>query len=50
MHLVMASTTEVALAHEASLKAGDMRRLADVAYRTSDLAAALSSGSFRTIV
>ena len=34
--------------HETDLKVNDVRRLADVAYRTDDLAAAVSSGSFRT--
>ena len=31
------------------LRVNDVRRLADVAYRIDDLAAAVSSGSFRTI-
>jgi 4-hydroxy-3-polyprenylbenzoate decarboxylase len=48
-HLVMTRTAEVTLAHETDLKASDVRRLADVAYRTDDLAAAISSGSYRTI-
>jgi 4-hydroxy-3-polyprenylbenzoate decarboxylase len=48
-HLVMTRTAEVTLAHEMELKVTDVRRLADVAYRIDDLAAAVSSGSFRTI-
>ena len=48
-HLVMTRTAEVALAHETSLKVGEVRRLADVAYKIDDLAAAISSGSFRTM-
>ena len=48
-HLVMTRTAEVTLAHETDLKVSDVRRLADVAYRIDDLAAAVSSGSFRTI-
>jgi 4-hydroxy-3-polyprenylbenzoate decarboxylase len=48
-HLVMTRTAEVTLAHETDLKASDVRRLADVAYRIDDLAAAISSGSYRTI-
>ena len=48
-HLVMTRTAEVTLAHETELKVSDVRRLADVAYRIDDLAAAVSSGSFRTI-
>ena len=48
-HLVMTRTAEVALAHETDLKVEDVRRLADVAFRIDDLAAAISSGSYRTI-
>ena len=48
-HLVMTRTAEVTLAHETKMKVTDVRRLADVAYPISDLAAAISSGSFRTI-
>jgi flavin prenyltransferase len=48
-HLVMTRTAEVALAHETDFKVEDVRRLADVAFRIDDLAAAFSSGSYRTI-
>lgn len=48
-HLVMTRTAEVTLAHETDLKVGNVRRLADVAYKIDDLAAAISSGSYRTI-
>lgn len=48
-HLVMTRTAEVALAHETDFKVEDVRRLADVAFRIDDLAAAISSGSYRTI-
>ena len=48
-HLVMTRTAEVTLAHETDLKVEDVRRLADVAFRIDDLAAAISSGSYRTI-
>jgi flavin prenyltransferase len=48
-HLVMTRTAEVTLAHETKMKVADVRRLADVAYPISDLAAAISSGSFQTI-
>ena len=48
-HLVMTRTAEVALAHETDFKIEDVRRLADVAFRIDDLAAAISSGSYRTI-
>jgi 4-hydroxy-3-polyprenylbenzoate decarboxylase len=47
--LVMTRTAEVTLAHETDLKVDDVRRLADVAFRIDDLAAAISSGSYRTI-
>jgi 4-hydroxy-3-polyprenylbenzoate decarboxylase len=46
--LVMTRTAEVALAHETDFKVEDVRRLADVAFRIDDLAAAISSGSYRT--
>jgi 4-hydroxy-3-polyprenylbenzoate decarboxylase len=45
----MTRTAEVALAHETDWKVEDVRRLADVAFRIDDLAAAISSGSYRTI-
>jgi 4-hydroxy-3-polyprenylbenzoate decarboxylase len=48
-HLVMTRTAEVTLAHETDLKVEDVRRLVDVAFRIDDLAAAISSGSYRTI-
>lgn len=48
-HLVMTRAAEVTLAHETDLKVDDVRRLADVAFRIDDLAAAISSGSYRTI-
>jgi 4-hydroxy-3-polyprenylbenzoate decarboxylase len=39
----------VTLAHETDLKVAAVRKLADVAHRVDDLAAAVSSGSFRTL-
>lgn len=48
-HLVMTRTAEVTLAHETSLKVAAVRALADVAHSVEDLAAAVSSGSFRTM-
>ena len=48
-HLVMTRTAEITLAHETDMKASDVRRLADVAYKIDDLAAAISSGSYRTM-
>ena len=48
-HLVMTRTAEVTLAHETKLKVAEVRRLASTAHRIDDLAAAVSSGSFRTM-
>src|SRR5258708_38122392 len=48
-HLVMTRTAEVTLAHETTMKVAEVRRLADTAYKVEDLAAAISSGSFRTL-
>ena len=48
-HLVMTRTAEVTLAHETRMKVAAVHRLADATYRVDDLAAAISSGSFRTV-
>ncbi len=48
-HLVMTRTAEITLAHETDLKVATVQRLADVAYKVDDLAAAISSGSFKTL-
>ena len=48
-HLVMTRTAEVTLAHETDFKVAAVRKLADVAHSVDDLAAAVSSGSFRTL-
>ncbi len=48
-HLIMSRMAEVTLAYESSLKIAEVRALAHVAYRNDDLAAAPSSGSFRTM-
>lgn len=48
-HLVMTRTAEVTLAHETDLKVAAVRKLADVVHGVDDLAAAVSSGSFRTM-
>src|ERR1700681_3443413 len=48
-HLVMTRTAEVTLAHETKIKVAEVRRLASIAHRIDDLAAAISSGSFRTM-
>ncbi len=47
-HLVMSRSAEVTLAHETNLKMADVTALATAAYTPGDIAAAPSSGSFRT--
>lgn len=47
-HLVMSRSAEVTLAHETDLKVAAVRAMADVAYAVDDVAAAISSGSFKT--
>ena len=47
-HLVMTRTAEITLAHETALKVAEVQALADKVHRIDDLAAAISSGSFRT--
>ena len=48
-HLVMTHAAEVTLAHETAHKVADVRALATVAHAIGDLAAGISSGSFRTM-
>lgn len=48
-HLIMSRTAEITLAYESSLKVTDVQDVATVHYRIDDLAAAVSSGSFRTM-
>jgi 4-hydroxy-3-polyprenylbenzoate decarboxylase len=48
-HLVMTRTAEVTLAHETSFKVAEVQALADKVHRIDDLAASVSSGSFRTL-
>jgi 4-hydroxy-3-polyprenylbenzoate decarboxylase len=47
-HLVMSKTAEVTFAHETALKIADVRALAHTHHRIDDMAAPISSGSFRT--
>jgi len=47
-HLVMSGSAQVTLAHETSIKVQAVRDLAAVTYNADDMAAAISSGSFRT--
>src|SRR6476660_5236698 len=48
-HLVMSRTAEVTLALETDLKPAIVRSRADVVHAIGDLAAPISSGSFKTI-
>ena len=48
-HLVMSRSAEVTLALETGLKPPDLRARADVVHAIGDLAAPISSGSFRTL-
>lgn len=48
-HLVMSPSAEVTLAHETCLKVAQARALASRWYRQTDIGAAISSGSFRTL-
>jgi 4-hydroxy-3-polyprenylbenzoate decarboxylase len=47
-HLVMTKMAEVTLAHETDWKVKDVKAMADHVHQPTDLAAAISSGSFRT--
>lgn len=48
-HLVMTRAAEVALAHETDLRIQDVRGLAHEVHGIADLAAPISSGSFKTL-
>jgi flavin prenyltransferase len=48
-HLVMTRAAQVTLAHEMTMKVADVVALADFAHRIDDIAACISSGSFKTI-
>lgn len=47
-HLVMSKTAEVTFAYETDLKIADVKALANVTHSIDDMAASISSGSFRT--
>jgi len=47
-HLVVSRAAEIAMAHEGPVKVSDVRDLADRWYKFDDVAAPISSGSFRT--
>ncbi|MCZ4280844.1 UbiX family flavin prenyltransferase [Kiloniella laminariae] len=48
-HLVMSKSAEITLAYESSMKVADVKALADVSHNINDIAACLSSGSYRTL-
>jgi 4-hydroxy-3-polyprenylbenzoate decarboxylase len=48
-HLIMTRTAEITLAYESDMKVAHVHALADAVHRVDDLAAAPSSGSFRTM-
>jgi flavin prenyltransferase len=47
-HLVMSKTAEITLSYETSLKVADVKDSAHTVHSVNDMAAAISSGSFRT--
>jgi len=48
-HLVMSRAAEVTIAHETDIKIADLRARADMVHAIGDLAAPISSGSFKTL-
>ena len=48
-HLVMTRSARLAMAYETALKPADVEALASVHHRNEDVAAPISSGSFRTL-
>jgi len=48
-HLIVTRNAEIALGHETKRSLGDIEKLAHTRYRLDDLAAAISSGSFKTL-
>src|SRR6202035_2898884 len=47
-HLVMSKTAEITFAYETALKIADVKALAHTHHRIDDMAASISSGSYRT--
>ena len=47
-HLVMSKSAEITIAHETDLKIAEVKALATVVHAHHDIAAGISSGSFRT--
>ncbi len=48
-HLIVSRSAQITIAHEAGWKIADVTALADIHYGIDDMAAAVSSGSFRTV-
>jgi flavin prenyltransferase len=48
-HLVMSKAAKITLAHETGMKVAQVERLASVVHASEDIAAPISSGSFRTM-
>lgn len=48
-HLVMSKTAEITLAYETDMKVAEVKALASVVHSADDMAASISSGSFRTM-
>jgi flavin prenyltransferase len=48
-HLVMSRTAEITFAYETALKIADVKTLAHTTHAIDDMAASISSGSFRTM-
>ena len=48
-HLVMSKAAEMTIAYETNIKPAAVKALADVVYPVTDIGAAISSGSFRTL-
>src|SRR3979409_2196221 len=47
-HLVMSKTAEITFAYETTLKIAEVKAMADQHHDIDDMAASISSGSFRT--
>lgn len=47
-HLIMSKSAEITIAHETDLKIADVKALATQVHAPQDIAASISSGSFRT--
>ncbi|WP_343559272.1 UbiX family flavin prenyltransferase [Kiloniella sp. b19] len=48
-HLIMSKSAEITLAYESRMKVRDVQSLADVVHNHTDIAASISSGSYKTM-